>query len=250
MTTQAPLPGGGIPPTNQPDTSPPASRLLSWFVTSVLVGWVIAYNVLRFGGRSPRGASFTSFLIGIGIGVVIFAIVILVWRHYVASGRLRPHHIDEIPPPDRLDSRQRSALEFLWPAVAVLAVAAVALGAVLGASWLQTDGQRSFTRIVLAVWDLLVGVWLVMETVELRSGRGEAVESISLAAMLTAVLAGVALSREMFGPWQVALIVLAGVGGALAHFAGWRLLGSRGVPFGILVTLSVAALSIVLPIVL
>ncbi len=249
MTTQTPLPGG-IPPTTQSTTSPPASRMLSWFVTSVLVGWVIAYNVLRIGGRSPRGAAWTSLLMGIGIGVVIFGIVVLVWRHYIAGGRFRPHHIEEIPPPGRLDSRQQGALEVLWPAVAILAIAALAVGAVLVASWFQTDGQRSFTRIVLAVWDLLVGVWLVMETIELRRGHGEAVESISLAAMLTAVLAGVAFSREMFGPWQVALIVVAGVGGALAHFAGWRLLGSRGVPLGILVSLSVAVLSIVLPIVL
>ena len=249
MTTQTPLPGG-IPPTTQATASPPASRMLSWFVTSVLAGWFIVYNILRIGGRSPRGAAWTSLLIGIGVGVVIFGFVIVVWRHYIASGRFRLHHIEEIPPPDRLDSRQRSALEVLWPAIAVLAVAALAVGAVLGASWLQTDGQRSVTRIVLAVWDLLVGVWLMMETVELARGHGEAVESISLAAMLTAVLAGVAFSRGMFGPMQVALIVVAGAGGALAHFAGWRLLGSRGVPVGILVTLSVAALSIALPIVL
>ena len=249
MTTQTPLPGG-IPPATQVSATPPAARLASWFLTSVIVGWVIAYNVLRIGGRSPRGAAWTSLLIGIGIGIGIFAVVVLVWRHYVASGRFRPHHLEEIPPPDRLDSRQRSALEVLWPAVAILAVVALIVGAVLAASWLQTDGERSFTRIVLAAWDLLVGAWLVMETVELRRGRGEAVESIALAAMLTAVLAGVAFSREMFDPWQVALIVLAGLGGALAHFAGWRLLGSRGVPLGIMVAPVVAALSIVLPIAL
>lgn len=249
MTTQAPLPGG-MPPTTTPATSPPASRMVSWFVSSVLVGWVIAYNALRIGGRSPRGAALTSLLIGIGIGLVIFGAVVLVWRHYVAAGRFRPHHLEEIPPPDRQDSRQRSALEVLWPAVGVLAVAALIVGVILAGSWLQTDGQRSFTRVVLAAWDLLVGAWLVMEAVELRRGHGEAVESIGLAAMLTAVLAGVALSRGMFEPSQVGLIVLAGIGGALAHFAGWRLLGSRGVPFGILVTLITAALSIVLPTVL
>ncbi len=248
MTTKTPIPGG-MPPSNAP-TALPASRMVSWFVTSVLVGWVIAYNVMRIGGRSPRGAAWTSLLIGIGIGVVIFFVAITVWRRFVAGGRFRPHHIDEIPPPERLDIRQRSALEVLWPAVAILAIAALIVGAVLAASWWQTDGERSFTRVVLAAWDLLVGAWLVMEAVELKRGRGEAVESIALAAMLTAVLAGVAFSRAMFEPLQVALIVLAGIGGALAHFAGWRLLGSRGFPFGIIVALIVAALSIVLPIVL
>lgn len=247
MTTQGPIPGG-IPPTNAPTTLP-ASRMASWFVTSVIIGWVIAYNVMRIGGRSPRGAAWTSLLIGIGLGVVIFIIAVVVWRRFVAGGRFRPHHMDEIPPPERLDSRQRDALEVLWPAVAVLAIAALVVGAVLAASWWQTDGERSFTRLVLAAWNLLVGTWLVMEAVEIKRGRGEAVESIALAAMLTAVLAGVAFSRGMFDPWQVALIVMAGVAGALAHFAGWRLLGSRGMPFGIIVALIVAALSIVLPIV-
>lgn len=249
MTTQAPLPGG-IPPATPPPTSPPASRMASWFVTSVLVGWVIAYNVFRIAGRSPRGAALVSLLVGIGIGIAIFAVVVLVWRHYVASGRFHPRSIEEIPPPDRLDSRQRTALELLWPAVAVLALASLAVGAILAFSWWDTEGTRSFTRIVLAGWDLLVGVWLAMEAVELKRGRGEAVESIALASMLTAVLAGVAFSRGMFDPWQVALIVVAGVTGAVAHFAGWRLLGSRGVPVGIAMTLVVAALSIVLPIVL
>lgn len=249
MTTPAPL-HGGIPSATSPSASPPASRLLSWFVTSVLIGWFVAYNVLRIGGRSPRGTAWISFLIGVGVGIGIFAVVVLIWRHYVASGRLRPHHIEEIPPPDRLDSRQRGAIEVLWPAVAVLAIAALAVGSVLAVSWLQTDGERSFTRVVLAAWDLLVGAWLLMEAVELRRGHGEAVESIALATMLTAVLAGVGFSRGMFDPWQVSLIVVAGIAGALAHFAGWRLLGSRGVPFGILVTLITAALSIVLPIVL
>jgi hypothetical protein len=248
MTTQAPLPGG-IPTANTPAMTPPPSRLVSWFVTSVLCGWVIAYNVLRIGGRSPRGAAWTSLLIGLGIGIGIFAIVVLVWRHYVASGRFRPHHLEEIPPPDRLDSRQRSALEALWPAVAVLAIAALIVGALLTVTWFQTEGERSFTRIVLAGWDVLVGVWLALEAVELKRGHGEAVESIALAAILTAVLAGVAFSRGMFDPGQVSLIVVAGVTAALAHFAGWRLLGSRGVPFGILVALVVGACAIAFPIV-
>jgi hypothetical protein len=54
----------------------------------------------------------------------------------------------------------------------------------------------------------------------------------------------------MFDPAQVGLIIVAGVTGALAHFAGWRLLGSRGIPVGIVATLIVASLSILLPIIL
>ncbi len=248
MTTQAPL-SGGVPPSGPVPGRPPASRLASWFVTSVLAGWAIAYNILRVAGRTPRGAAWPSFLIGLGIGAVIFAIVVLAWRHYVASGRLRPHHIEEIPPPARLDARQRGALEALWPAVAVLAVAALVVGAVLAADWYGTDGNRSTTKVVLAVWNLLVGIWLALETVELRRLHGEAVESIALAAMLTAVLAGVAYSHGMFDPLQVALIVVSAITAAIAYFAGWRLLGSRGAPFGVALALGVGVLSVVFPIV-
>lgn len=248
MTTQTPLPGG-VPPAGSPASSPAGSRLLSWLISSVLVGWLIAYNVFRIGGRSPRGAAWPSLLVGIGIGAVIFGATVLLWRHYVASGRIRPHGIEEIPPPERLDQRQRGALDALWPMVATLAVVALAVGTILAIDWFQTDGSRSATKIVLAAWDLLVGVWLLLETVELRRLHGDAVESIALAAMLTAVLAGVALSQGMFEPAQVVLIVVAGVAGATAHFAGWRLLGSRGAPLGVAFALAVSALAIVLPLV-
>lgn len=248
MSTQAPISSGGSP-VNPPPSTPPASRLASWFFTSALVGWLIAYNVFRISGRSPRGAAWPSLLVGLGVGVVIFAVVVLVWKHYVASGRIRPHHLEEIPPPERLDVRQRGALEALWPAIAVLAVAALVVGAILAVDWYQTDGERSTTKVVLAAWDLLVGTWLMLETAELRRLHGEAVESIALAAMLTAVLAGVAFSQGMFDPAQIAVIVLSGVVAAIAHFAGWRLLGSRGIPFGVFLAVVVATLSIVFPIV-
>lgn len=247
MSTQAPLPGG-VPPSGTPSATLPPSRMLSWFITSVVVGWVIAYNVLRFGGDSPREAAWPSLAIGVGIGLVIFGAALLVWRRFVASGRLRPHHLEEIPPPERMDARQRGALEVLWPAVAVLSVFALVIGAILALDWWQTDGERSATKIVLGAWDLLVGVWLAMEAVELRRLQGEAVESIALAAMLTSVLAGVAFSLEMFGAAQVALIVVAGIVSAIAYFAGWRLLGSRGVPFGVFAALAVATLAIVFPV--
>ncbi len=247
MTTQTPLPGGGSP-SGPPPTSPAGPRMISWLVTSLLVGWAIAYTIFRIGGRSPRGAAaWPSLLVGIGIGAVIFGVTVLIWRRYVASGRIRPHGLEEIPPPERLDQRQRGALEVLWPAVAVMAVVALAVGTILAFDWLQTDGSRSATKIVLAGWNLLVGIWLLLEAVELRRLHGDAVESIALAAPLTAVFGGVALSQDMFGPAQVVLIVVAGVVGVMAYLAGWRLLGSRGVPVGAALEVGVCALALILP---
>ncbi len=46
---------------------------------------------------------------------------------------------------------------------------------------------------------------------------------------------------------QAILIALAGLAGAAASYAVWRILGSRGFPFGILVALAVAGLALALP---
>ena len=52
-------------------------------------------------------------------------------------------------------------------------------------------------------------------------------ESIVLGCALTAVLAGVGLSRELAEGAQVVLIVLAGVAGTLCGLVVWRLQGGR-----------------------
>jgi len=222
---------------------------VSWLLTSIIVGWALVYNVFRIGGRSPRGAAVISLLIGLGVGAIIFGIALLVWRRFGSGSRYQPSHLNEIPPPSRLDARQRGALGLLWPAVGLLAVAALVVGAVLGADWLTTPESRSATKVVIASWNLLVGAWLAYETTQIRTGHGDAVESIGTAAILTAVLAGVGLSREYFSIGEVVLIVLSGVTGCLAYLAGWRLLGSRGIPFAAAGAVIVAAAAIALPLV-
>ncbi len=225
----------------------PVSRQVSWLLTSIIVGWAIVYNVFRITGSSPRGAAVVSLLIGLGVGAVIFAVALLVWRRFGAGSRYQPSHLNEIPPASRLDGRQRSALRVLWPMVGLLALVALVVGVVLGIEWLTDTESRSATKAVIACWDLLVGAWLAFETTEIRSRHGDAVESIGTAAILTAVLGGVALSRDMFAPGQVVLIVLAGLAGCLAYLAGWRLLGSRGVPFAAAGAILVAAAAVALP---
>jgi hypothetical protein len=75
------------------------------------------------------------------------------------------------------------------------------------------------------------------------------VESIVLGCALTAVLAGVGLSRELAEGAQVVLIVLAGVAGTLCGLVVWRVQGSR-LPLAAIAAAIVAALSVILPIVL
>lgn len=235
----------GPPPSSRP-ASLPFSRQVSWLISSLVIGWLIAYNIFRFTGRGPRDAAGISVLVGVGIGVVLFAAAVLIWRRFGRGARFQADHMNEIPPSARLDGRQRGALDVLWPAVAVLAVASFAVGLWLAIEWFGSD-ERSATVIVIAAWDLLVSLWLATEVVHIRNGHGEAVESIGTASVLTAVLSGVALSRNLFEWGQGGLIVIAGVTGLLAYVAGWRLLGSRGLPFSAVGAVIVSALSIVLP---
>lgn len=237
------------PPQTLPPSAPAPSRLLSWLVTSVIIGWAVAYNIVRIGGRSPRGSAVVSLLIGLGIGAVIFAVTLVVWRTVVRGARYRATHMDELPPASRLDQRQRTALDMLWPAVGVLAVLLLVTGVAMLRTWLQTEGTRSMSRLFVGGWDLLLAVWLAFETRMLRLHDGEAVESIGTSGLLSAVLAGVALSMDQERTLQGGLIVIATVTAALAYHAGWRLLGGRGVPFAALGALAVGTASLVLPLV-
>ncbi len=237
------------PPPSARPASLPFSRQVSWLISSLIVGWLIVYNIFRFGGRSPRGAAGISTPIGIAVGIAIFALVLLVWRRFGTGARFQADHMNEIPPPTRLDGRQHRALDRLWPAVALLSVAALIMGILMAVDWLGTDVDRSATVIVIAVWDILVGVWLAFEATEIRRGHGDAVESIGTASILTAVLSGVALSRGHIEWGQGTVIVLAGITGYLAYVSGWRLLGSRGIPFSAVGSVIIAGLAIVIPVV-
>lgn len=235
------------PAQTMPPASLPPSRLVSWLITSVIIGWALAYNVLRIGGRSPRGAAGVSFLIGLGIGAIILAVSIVVWRKVVSGARYRATHMNELPPASRLDARQRAALEAMWPAVGVLAILLVVTGVVMVRTWMTAGGERSLVRVVVGGWDVLVGAWLAFETQMLRRHDGDAVESIGTSALLSAVLGGVALSMDQVRTLQGALVVIATVTAALAYHAGWRLLGSRGIPFAAIGAVVVGAASLAIP---
>jgi hypothetical protein len=237
--------------TTQGRPSPPASRSLSWLVGCIAVGWLVVYNAMRLAGSSPADAAWISLGIGAVVGIVAFAAGVLLMRRLAASGRVVHRGPIEVPSPAELMPAQQAAIRLAWPALALLAIAAFALGVYLAADWLGTDADdRATTTLILAGWNVLVGVWVGDEAAHLRRGEAEGVESVVLGCALTAVLAGVGLSRDLAEAAQVVLIILAGVGGALAGYVVWRLQGSRGVPLGALVVLVVAALSLILPLTL
>jgi hypothetical protein len=221
---------------------------VSWLVTSLVAGWFVVYNVMRVTGEDPRSAAGDSLAIGIALGVAAFAIGFFVWRRLAATGLVGLHGDRDLPAVDALDPGQRSALRLTAPLLGALAVIALVVGAVILGDWLgDADTGRSNTKLILALWDLLVALWFGDEALRLRRLEVDGLDSMGLGAALTAVLAGVALSRGTFEAGQVVLIVTSGVAGAVASLALWRLAGRRGVPLTAIGVALAAVLSLVLP---
>lgn len=231
--------------------TPPLSRMLSWLLGCIVAAWVIVYNAMRVTGSNPSDAALPSLGIGVVGGAAVFGLGLLALRRLAAAGRVVTPGPVEIPGPSQLAPAQRDAMNMAWPALGALAAVALAMGFYLSADWLGEDpATRAKTTVVLAAWNLLAGLWLGDEALRLRTGEAEGIEAISLGCGLTAVLAGVGLSRGLAEPGQAVLIVVAGIAGPLTGIAVWRLRGARGIPLGAGVVLVVAALSLVLPLVL
>ena len=229
----------------------PASRVLSWLVGCVVVGWLIVYNAMRLSGSTPAEAAWPSLAAGAAAGLVVFGLGLLAVRRLAASGRVVRSGPAAIPAPAEMDETQRDAIRLAWPPLAALALVALAVGAYLAADWFAADAaDRPKTTVILAAWNILAGLWLGDEALRLRRGEADGIESIVLGCTLTAVLAGVGYSRDLARPGQVVLIILSGVAGALVGLAVWRLQGARGVPAGAIGVVIVAALSLILPILL
>jgi hypothetical protein len=227
------------------------SRTLSWLIGCVAVGWLIFYNAMRLAGANPADAAWPSLGIGAVVGLAAFGGGLLIVRRRAAMGRPLRRGPMEIPAPSELDEGQRRIAALAWPALGVLAAAAIVLGVYLAADWVGTDpGDRATTTIILAAWNVLVGLWLGDEALRMRRGELDGVESVILGCALTAVLAGVGLSRDLAEGAQVVLIVLSGVAGAVCGLLAWRLQGSRGAPLAAIAVVVVAALSAILPLTL
>ncbi len=227
---------------------PPLSRLLSWLVGCALAGWIIVYNAMRVSGSNPSDAALPSLLIGAVAGVVVFGVGLVVMRRLAAAGRVVSPGHTEIPSPSEMDEPQRTAIRLAWPALGALAAVALVVGVWLAFDWYSSDaGDRATTTLILAAWDILVGLWLGDEALRLRRFDPDGIESIVLGCGLTAVLAGVGYSRDLIPAGHVVLIILAGIAGLLVGLAVWRLRGSRGLPVGAAGVAIIAALSILLP---
>jgi len=226
----------------------PLSRLLGWLVGCAVVGWLIVYNVMRIDGSSPAAAAAPALIIGVIAGALVFGAGLLLVRRLARSGRVLHPEPVEIPSPSEMDDEQRRIVRLAWPALGALAAVALAVGAYLGVEWFTASADdRGLTTLILAAWNILVGLWIGDEALRMRRDEAEGVESLPLGCGLTAILAAVGFSRDLAPGGQLTLIVLAGIAGGLAGLAIWRLQGSRGVPVSAAGTVLVAVLSLVLP---
>jgi hypothetical protein len=218
-------------------------------LTAVVVGWLVVYNALRVAGDDPRRAAAVAIAPGIALGLLLFGGGLLVRRRLLRSGRL-PARTTEALGPGPLPAEQRPILRTLAPVLGLAAVASVAVGVLLGGDWLRLAAEdRSSTKLALALWDIVVGVWLGAELAHLLKGHVDGIESVSLGAVLTAVLAGVALSRDMFPPAQVILIVASGAAAVACQVVLRRITGSRGAAVGAALAGIVSAVALIVPLV-
>jgi hypothetical protein len=220
---------------------------LSWVVTAIVVGWLVVYNALRIAGDSPRRAAVIAIAPGVALGIVLFGLGLLARRAMMRRGRLPMRRTEPIGP-GVLEAGRRAGLRPAAPFLALGAAASVGVGVLLGADWIQlAAADRSSTKLALALWNIVVGIWLAAELGHLLQGHGDGLDSVALGAVLTAVLGGVALSRSMFPPAQVILIIVLGATAAACQVVLWRITGSRLAAAGAALCGLVAALALVIP---
>lgn len=232
----------------------PASRIAGWFVGCVAAGWLLAYNVLRLNGDNPSTAALPALVVGGVAGLVVFAAGAVLVHRLHASGRVVWH---SAPPSGEIGRETTGILRAAAYALLAAAAMSLAVGVVMGADWLGIDGARPKSTVLIVVWNLVLAVWVSEEAVGLLRGlRGDAgraevevtgLDSVWFALLLTAVLAGVAYSRDLFPTLQVAFVAVVGLAATVTGVLLWRLRGGRGVPAGAILAFLVALLSILLP---
>lgn len=225
----------------------PAGRLASWILSAILIGWVVVYNVMRVAGGTPAGVALTSFIIGAIAGLVVLGIGIWVRGRLVESGRIHPVDPEvEIPGPTQMNPGQRSLMAITWPAVAVAAGAQLVAAVLMFLDWRGTpEYTRATAELIMAVWFVFAAIWMAWEANNLRDMDAGGLDSVALGALLSTVLAGVAVSREFSTAIALVTVVVAGVASVLAYLGVHRLTRDRGQPW-MAVTAGVIALAALL----
>lgn len=225
-------------------------RLISWSLSAILIGWVVIYNAMRVAGGTPAGVALTSFIIGAIAGLVVLGIGIWVRGRLIASGRIHPVDPEaEIPGPASMSPAQASLLGITWIAVAAAAAVQVVEAVLLFMDWRGTPADtRATAELIMAVWFIFAGAWMGWEANNLRDLDAGGLDSVALGALLSAVLAGVAVSRDFTVAISFVTIVVAGVAAVLAYYGVHRLTRDRGTPWMAITAGVIVLASLIIPI--
>lgn len=229
------------------DTTP-ASRIAWWFVSCVIGGWLIVYNILRLGGDYPSEAA-TPALVGGFIGAVVFVAGWILVRRGAFRKGASLHAAAERPTSGALGAWKVAAIACAVSAAVTLAVAAAMALDYFG----LPSGERPKSTVLLVAWGLVFSVWVAEEAVRvLRTRDVELIDvagfdAVWFACLLTCVLAGVAYSRDLMPGLQMAVVACAGIAGAAVAWAQWHHRGGRGLPVTVAVPIVVAVASLALP---
>ena len=224
-------------------------RLISWFITAVLVGWVVVYNVMRVAGSTPADAALPSFLIGAAIGIVVLVILVYVRKRLIEAGRLHPADAEaDVPDPSAVTPEQRRVLSAVWPVIAAASVVQLVTGLWMLFDWQGTPALvRATAELVMAIWFIFAAFWMGWETRNLRDMDAGGIDSVALGALLTTVLAGVGISRQFVTGMQVITVIVVGVASVLAYWVVWYLVRRRGVPSMAIIAGLITLASLLLP---
>ncbi|MFM8829083.1 MAG: hypothetical protein ACKORG_06995 [Actinomycetota bacterium] len=226
-------------------------RLLSWGLSAILIGWVVIYNAMRVAGGTPAGVALTSFIIGAIAGLAVMGIGIWVRGRLIASGRIHPVDPEmEIPGPAQMNPGQKGILGIAWPAVAVAAGVQIVEAVLLFMDWRGTPAEtRATAELIMAVWFIFAGIWMAWEANNLRDFDAGGLDSVALGALLSTVLAGVAVSRDFSIVISFITVIAAGVATVVAYFGVHRLTRDRGTPWMTITAGVIVLASLIIPIV-
>ena len=213
--------------------SMPVGRLVSWGFSAILIGWVVVYNAMRVAGGTPADVALTSFIIGAIAGLVVLGIGMWLRGRLIDSGRIHPVDPEvEIPGPGQMNAGQLQVMRLVWPATAVAAGVQLLAAVLMFLDWRGTsEFTRATAELIMAAWFIFAAVWMAWEANNLREMDAGGVDSVALGALLSTVLAGVAVAREFSTAIALVTVVVAGVTSVLAYLAVHRLTRDRGIPW-------------------
>lgn len=223
------------------------SHLIAWGVVGAIVGWFVAYEILRFWGQSPHDSAlpavWTGALLGVlvAIGAVFFARWAEAHGRAIGFRRMRRADITRMTPTDR------EIVRWVWPILLGVAGVIAVIAVILAIHWLTIHGARPKSTLLMIIWDLVIAAWIFDEGRRVQDYVFEGIDALQFGLILTMILASIGISRDVIVWGQVIVIVAAAVAGATLGIVSWRVSGGRYVPIATSIAVIIAAICLAAP---